>query len=50
MIAQTPRPLPVMDSLLAATALTYDFTLATRDVGDFVDIEGLRPYAPWSDV
>jgi toxin FitB len=50
MIAKTPRPLQVMDSLLAATALTYDFILATRNVRDFADIAGLRLYDPWSDV
>ncbi len=49
MIAQTPRPLPVIDSLLAATALTHDLILATRNVRDFADIAGLRLYDPWSD-
>ena len=49
MIAQTPRPLPVVDSLLAATALTHDLILATRNVRDFADIAGLRLYDPWSD-
>src|SRR5438132_580076 len=29
------RPMPRMDSLLAATALTHNFTLATRNVSDF---------------
>lgn len=50
MIAHTPRPLPVVDSLLAATALTHDLILATRNVRDFADIAGLRLYDPWSDV
>jgi toxin FitB len=50
MIAQTPRPLPVMDSLLAATALAHDLILATRNVRDFADIVGLRLYDPWTDI
>ena len=29
------RPLPLMDSLLAATALEYDLTIASRNVADF---------------
>ncbi|MBC7710348.1 MAG: type II toxin-antitoxin system VapC family toxin [Rhizobacter sp.] len=49
MIAQTPRPLPLVDSLLAATALTHDLILATRNVRDFADIAGLRLYDPWTD-
>jgi toxin FitB len=49
MIAQTQRPLAVIDGLLAATALTYDLILATRNVRDFADIVGLRLYDPWSD-
>ncbi|TAG04419.1 MAG: type II toxin-antitoxin system VapC family toxin [Betaproteobacteria bacterium] len=48
-VANTPRPLPVMDSLFAATALTHDLILATRNVRDFADIAGLRLYDPWSD-
>jgi toxin FitB len=50
MVARTPRPLPVIDSLLAATALTHDLILATRNVRDFADIVGLRLYDPWTDV
>lgn len=30
-----PNPLPVIDSLLAATALIHGFTLVTRNVKDF---------------
>lgn len=29
-----PDPLPVVDALLAATALVHDLTVATRNVGD----------------
>jgi len=49
LVASTARPLPVVDSLLAATALTHDLILATRNVRDFADIAGLRLYDPWSD-
>lgn len=34
-----PRPLPVIDGLLAATAHVHDLTLVTRNVGDLVDVE-----------
>ena len=33
--AQANRPLPAIDSLLAATALQYDLCLVTRNVNDF---------------
>ncbi|MDO9212905.1 MAG: type II toxin-antitoxin system VapC family toxin [Methylococcales bacterium] len=33
--ARTNRPLPAIDSLLAATALHYDLCLVTRNVSDF---------------
>ena len=49
LVASVARPLPVIDSLLAATALTHDLILATRNVRDFADIVGLRLYDPWSD-
>ena len=49
LVASAARPLPVVDSLLAATALTHDLILATRNVHDFADIAGLRLYDPWSD-
>ncbi len=48
MMAQTPRPLAVIDGLLAATALTHDLVLATRNVRDFADIAGLRLFDPWA--
>ena len=37
--AQSRRPLPAIDSLLAATALHHNLTLVTRNVHDF---EGFR--------
>lgn len=41
------RTLPVIDSLLAATAMTRDLTLVTRNVKDFTDIDGLKIVNPW---
>jgi toxin FitB len=45
---QVPNPLPVVDGLLAATALVHDLALVTRNVGD-VSTTGVRlvdPFAP----
>lgn len=44
--AQANRPLPAIDSLLAASALTHHLTLVTRNVKDFVYPE-LRVLDPW---
>ena len=41
------QPLPVIDSLLAATALTHNLTLVTRNTADF-KVPGLRLNNPWS--
>ncbi len=40
------RPLPVVDGLLAATALEHDLTLVTRERGGFADC-GARLLDPW---
>lgn len=40
------RRLPVMDSLLAATALTHDLSLATRNTADF-QAAGVALFDPW---
>lgn len=40
------RPLPVIDGLLAATALVHRMTLVTRNVRDF-DGLGIRLLDPW---
>jgi toxin FitB len=53
-IAQTwgrlnvPAPLPVVDGLLAATALVHDWTLVTRNVAD-VRSTGVRLLNPFTD-
>jgi predicted nucleic acid-binding protein len=36
------------DSLVAGTALVYDLTLVTRNVDDFIGIEGLRVLNPFA--
>jgi predicted nucleic acid-binding protein len=43
-----PDPLPVVDSLLAATALTHDLVLVTRNVSDFArtGVDTLNPFVP----
>ncbi len=46
--AQSGRPLPAIDSLLAATALAHDLTLVTRNLRDF-QYSGLRVVDPWSE-
>ena len=43
--ARTPRP--ILDSLLAATALTHGLTLVTRDT-DLIGIPGLEIFNPWA--
>jgi predicted nucleic acid-binding protein len=40
------RPLPIIDGLLAATALVRSLTLVTRNVADFADL-GLAVFDPW---
>lgn len=41
------RTLPILDSQIAAAALTYDATLVTRNTKDFDGIEGLRVVNPF---
>ncbi len=45
--AETGRSLPAIDSLLAATALEYNLTLATRNVKDFQAVKELQLLNPW---
>jgi len=40
------RPLPALDSLIAATALAYDLTIVTRNTRDFEGI-GAMTLNPW---
>ncbi len=47
LLSQGGRPLPAIDSLLAATALTHDLTLVTRNVRDF-QFSGLAVIDPWA--
>jgi len=41
-----PDPAPVMDSLIAATALVHGMTLVTRNVADF-ESSGVAMFNPW---
>jgi len=45
-LEKTGNPLPAIDSLLAATALQTEFTLVTRNTGDF-QLAGISLYDPW---
>lgn len=42
----SPRPLPVVDSLLAATAIVHDLTLVTRNTAD-IEGTGVATLNPW---
>ena len=44
--ARLGRPLPAVDSLIAATALAHDLTIVTRNTRDFEGI-GARTINPW---
>lgn len=45
-LAPVGRPLPTVDSLIAATALVYDLTIVTRNTKDFEGI-GVTTINPW---
>ncbi|MDQ6987038.1 MAG: type II toxin-antitoxin system VapC family toxin [Mariprofundaceae bacterium] len=47
LLAEAHRPLPAIDSLLAATALHYDLRVVTRNVQDFTfpELEVINPWA-----
>ena len=47
LIAQAGRPLPAIDSLLAATALQHDLVLVTRNTKDFAGLP-VEVFNPWS--
>jgi predicted nucleic acid-binding protein len=46
LLSQVGRPVPAVDSLLAATALHHDLLLVTRNVRDFA-YTGLEVINPW---
>ena len=48
LIAQAGRPLPAIDSLLAATAALHGFSLVTRNVRDVQGL-GVQLINPWDD-
>ena len=48
LMASAGRPLPAIDSLLAATALEQGLALVTRNLGDF-DLPGLSVINPWEE-
>lgn len=48
LLAQAGRPLPSIDSLLAATAIIHDLTLVTRNVADF-DLPSIKVVNPWNE-
>jgi len=47
MRARVGRTLPVVDSMIAAIAVTHHMFLVTRNVKDFDDIEGINMINPW---
>ncbi len=47
LVAAAGRPLPAIDSLLAATALEHDLVLVTRNVKDFAGLP-VQLFNPWS--
>ena len=46
LLAEVGRPLPTVDSLLAATALVHNLTVVTRNVADFA-LPGVNVLNPW---
>jgi predicted nucleic acid-binding protein len=42
-----PNPMPIRDAYIAATAITWNATLVTRNRKDFGNIPGLKIVDPW---
>ena len=47
LVAAAGRPLPTIDSLLAATALEHDLVLVTRNTKDFAGLP-VEAFNPWN--
>ena len=48
LIAEAGRPLPAIDSLLAATAVVHGLVLVTRNVRDFAGLP-VQIFNPWAE-
>ena len=48
LLAAAARPLPAIDSLLAATAASHDLVMVTRNARDFAGL-GISVIDPWTD-
>jgi predicted nucleic acid-binding protein len=48
LVAAAGRPLPAIDSLIAATALEHDLVLVTRNIKDFSGMP-VQIFNPWSN-
>ena len=48
LVAEADRPLPAIDSLLAATAVVYDLVLVTRNLRDFAGLP-VQVFNPWGE-
>lgn len=46
LVAKANRPLPAIDSLLAATAIEHNLTLVTRNKKDFISL-AVPVFCPW---
>jgi len=48
LVASVGRPVPAIDSLLAATALHHELRMVTRNVADFA-YPGIEVFNPWEE-
>jgi len=42
-VAQATRPLPILDSIIAATALTHNLEVVTENTTDFPGVDTVNP-------